>query len=293
MKQQLIGQGTNNATATGGTLVDTDISIDTSRPAVSMSRRDLIRGLASGSVVALTASGCAENPATGRSQLLLISDGQLAQLAASSWTRLKQQEKVSRNPRLNNQLRRVGQRIAAVSGLSGQNWEFVVFESEQVNAFVMPGGKVGFYSGIMELMSNDDQVAVVMGHEVGHVKAKHAAERFSQTTLANIGLQATAIALEANDVRAAQEIAAVLGVGIQFGVLLPYSRKHELEADYLGVKYMHEARYNGVEAINFWNKMIKQSSGRGRPPELLSTHPSPETRVPQMRQQLLNMGYRV
>lgn len=277
----------------GGQIIESDITLDTSRPPVTMSRRALIRGLACGSVVAFAATGCAENPATGRSQLLLISEGQLAQLAATSWAQMKKQEKVSNDPKLNNQLRRVGQRIAAVSGLSGQNWEYTVFESDELNAFVLPGGKVGFYTGIMKIMSNDDQVAVVMGHETGHVTGRHAAERFSQTTLANVGLQATAIALEANDVRASQEIAAVLGMGLQFGVLLPYSRKHELEADYLGVRYMHQAGYNGVEALNFWNKMASKNSDKARPPEFLSTHPAPETRISQIRQQLLNMGYKV
>ena len=281
----------SDTTANGQQIVEANITLDTSNPPVVMSRRDLVRGLATGAVVAFAGSGCAENPATGRSQLILISDGQLAQLAASSWTQIKRQERVSRDPRKNAQVQRVGRRIASAAGMSNLNWEFTVFESDELNAFVLPGGKVGFYSGIMDIMSNDDQVAVVMGHEAGHVAARHAAERFSQSTLANIGLQATAIALEANDVRASQEIAAVLGLGLQFGVLLPYSRVHEHEADALGVRYMHRAGYNGIETINFWNKMISRNSGRSRPPEYLSTHPAPENRMAQMRQQLRNLGY--
>lgn len=266
--------------------VDTNIVLDTSQPVV-MSRRQLVAGLAAGSVVAI--SGCTTNPETGRSQLILVSEQQLAQLAAGSWRQLRQQEKVSRNPQSNAQVQRVGRRLAPAAGLDVNRMEFAVFDSEEKNAFVLPGGKVGFYEGILDIMDNDDQVAVVMGHEMGHVTGKHAAERFSQTIVAEVGLQAAAIALENNDVRASREIGAVLGLGVMFGLILPYSRKHELEADNLGIRYMQKAGYNPTQAVPFWQKMAGES--KSRPPEFLSTHPDPATRIEAIRQQLRNMGY--
>lgn len=270
------------------TTIPANISLDT-KNTVTMSRRDIVRGLAAGTVVAFAATGCTENPATGRSQFILVSDGQLAQLAASSWTQLKRKERISNNPAHNARLTRVGRKIANTAGLGSYNWEYVVFDNDAINAFVMPGGKVGFYSGIMNLFENDDQLAVVMGHETGHVVGRHAAERYSQSIAADVGLTASAIALEASDVQYSREIAAVLGIGVTLGVILPYSRRHELEADRLGINYMHKAGYNPRQAIPFWEKMA--AKGGSRPPEFLSTHPDPTTRINAIRQQLLNLGY--
>jgi predicted Zn-dependent protease len=268
--------------------IPSQIRLDTSRT-IPMDRRELIKGLAAGSIVAFT--GCTENKELGRSQLILISDGQLAQLSASSWDQLKQKERRSNNGRYNSQLQRIGPRIATAAGLGSATWEYAVFENDDINAFVLPGGKVGFYSGIMKLFDNDDQAAVVMGHETGHVVARHAAERFSQSMLADVGVSAVAIALQANDVRSSQEIAAILGAGVTFGVILPYSRRHESEADTLGIRYMHGAGFDPTQAIPFWEKMAARSGSRQ--PEFMSTHPDPQTRLAAIKQQLRNMGYSV
>ena len=268
--------------------VPANIKVDTSRQ-VTLSRRQLICGLASGAVVAI--AGCTENVALGRSQFILVSDEQLSQLAASSWAQLKQKEKVSKSKSYNAQLSRVGSRIASASGLNGQSWEYTVFEGDEVNAFVLPGGKVGFYSGIMKLFDNDDQCAVVMGHETGHVIGRHAAERYSQSVAADVGLTAVGAALQSGDVRYSQEIAAVLGMGVTFGVILPYSRRDELEADSLGINMMRSAGYNPVQAVPFWEKMAAKSGPRQ--PEFLSTHPDPQTRIAAIKQQLISMGYKV
>ena len=268
--------------------VAANIRIDTSRQ-VSLSRRELICGLASGAVVAL--AGCTENAALGRSQLILVSDSQLSELSATSWTQLRQTEKVSSNKSYNAQLARVGPRIAAASGLPRQNWEYTVFESDQINAFVLPGGKVGFYTGIMKLFDNDDQCAVVMGHETGHVVGRHSAERYSQSVAANLGLSAVSAALQAGDAGASQQIAAVLGMGVTYGVILPYSRRDEFEADALGIQMMQRAGYNPVQAIPFWQKMA--AKGGARQPAFLSTHPDPQTRIAAIKQQLIGMGYKV
>lgn len=196
---------------------------------IVISRRKLVQGLAAGSIVAV--AGCARNQAIGRDQLLLVSEGQIAQMAASSWTQLKRQTKISKDRTLNRRLNTVGNRIVQTAGLQNQPWEFTVFDDDQANAFVLPGGKVGFYKGIFKRMKNDHHLATVMGHEVGHVTGKHAAERYSQQVAAGVVTTAAAVALEAGDVRGGAQIAGILGLGVQFGILLPYSRRHELEAD--------------------------------------------------------------
>ncbi len=257
---------------------------------VTMSRRALIRGLAAGTVVPMAASGCATNPETGRSQFMLVSQGQLAKLSASAWSDVKEETPVSIDPRLNGQLRRVGQRIARGANRQNENWEYAVFDTDEKNAFVMPGGKVGFYRGIMEFTENDDQIAAIMGHETGHVTARHAAERYSQQMAAGVGLQVANVALSQSDRRYKGEIAAILGAGIQFGIILPFSRKHELEADKLGVDYMHRAGYDVRQSVRLWERMGAEGGGR-RPPELLSTHPSPQTRVRELDAYIRQRGY--
>jgi len=258
------------------------------QPPLELTRRQLVSGLAAGTIVAL--SGCVQNPALGRQQLILVSEGQLAQLSVSAWNQVKKKEKISRNKTLNRRVRTVGSRIVSAAGLGGQNWEYVVFDSKQANAFVMPGGKVGVFSGIMKRMENDDQLATVLGHEVGHVTARHSAERYSQQLAAGVGMTAAAAALEAGDVRGARDIAAILGAGVTFGVLLPYSRRHELEADRLGLTYMARANYDPRQSVRFWQNMTANRKG-APPPELMSTHPSDATRIAALRQQLAAMGY--
>lgn len=257
---------------------------------IEMTRRELVRGLAAGTVVAMTGpalSGCRQNPALGRDQLLFVSDGQLAALAAGTWRKAVAATPRSRDPRVP----RVGERIVEAArtrfphrGLGDHDWEFVVFDDDQVNAWVLPGGKVGFYTGILDIMENEDQVATVMGHEVGHVVGRHAAERFSQRLLAQGALIGVGVALSQADTGYADEIAAVLGAGVTFGVLLPYSRKHEYEADRLGIDFMMGGGYAPREALRFWDSMARRSDGKGF--EFMSTHPSDANRIAAMRQHL-------
>ena len=186
---------------------------------------------------------------------------------------------------------RVGRRIVDAArtqfpgrGLGDHDWEFAVFDDDQVNAWVLPGGKVGFYSGILDIMENEDQVATVMGHEVGHVVGRHAAERYSQQVLAQSVVAVAGAALSQSDTRHAGEIAAVLGAGVTFGVLLPYSRKHEYEADRLGIDFMIGGGFAPREALRFWDSMSRRSDGKGV--EFMSTHPSDENRIAAMRSHL-------
>lgn len=248
---------------------------------VVMSRREIIRGLAAGSVVIIPA-GCAYNEELGRSQLLFVSQGQMAQLAASAWTDLKKQEKITNDSRYTSRVNRVAPRIIQAAGENPAAWEAQVFASDQLNAFALPGGKIGIYTGILDIMDNDAQIATVLGHEVAHVKFNHSGERYSQSTLAAAGLTVAQAAASSSQYQ--NEILGVLGAGATLGVILPFSRKHELEADRFGVRYMHRAGYDPNEAIRFWEKMAAKKSGA--PPEILSTHPSDATRIAQLKREI-------
>ena len=261
------------------------------REPIELNRRQLVKGLAAGYIVAL--SGCVENQALGRQQLLLVSEAQMTQLSASAWSQIRQQQKVSTDKTLNTRLKTVGPRLVNAAGLQNQPWEYTVFQGKEANAFVLPGGKVGFYEGIFKRMENDDQLATVLGHEIAHVAARHSAERYSQQMAAGVGMQAAQVALQSGDVSGAGTIAAVLGAGLQFGVLLPYSRTHELEADRLGVIYMAKAGYDPRQSLRFWQNMTAQRNGSAPPPELMSTHPSDTTRISALQTQLRSMGYQV
>tara|TARA_R110002110_G_scaffold406951_2_gene627461 strand:+ start:7243 stop:8055 length:813 start_codon:yes stop_codon:yes gene_type:complete len=261
------------------------------RKPVELSRRQIIKGLAAGYIVAV--SGCVENQMLGRQQLMLVSDSQIVQLSAATWTQIRKEKKVSTNRTLNRRLGTVGPRIVQAAGLQNRNWEYTVFKGDEANAFVLPDGKVGFYEGIFKRADNDDQLATVMGHETGHVAARHSAERYSQQMAAGVGMQAAQVALQAGDVSGASAIASVLGAGLQFGILLPYSRQHELEADRLGVNYMAQAGYDPRQSLRFWKNMSAQQGRNAPPPEFMSTHPSDATRMAALQQQLRAMGYQV
>lgn len=257
-----------------------------------MERRDMVRLLASGSL-ALFVANCSANPETGRSQLVLVDEGSLAKMSLDAWAEQKAKTPVSRDPALNARLTRVGQKIAEAAGRQNQPWEFVVFDTPEKNAFVLPGNKVGFYKGLMELATNDDQIAVVLGHEVAHVTNRHAAERFSQGTLAQVGLVGANVLASSrisNDQTAQLAVAAV-GIGLQYGLLMPYSRLQETEADLVGLDYMHRAGYRTPEAINFWQAMGQQ--GGARPPAFLSTHPDPLQRIEAIKRHINTRGYAV
>lgn len=255
------------------------------REVVVMSRRDIVRGLAAGTVVVL-APGCAYNEELGRSQLLMVSSGQMAQLASGAWSDLKRQEKLTSDPRYVNRMNRVAPKIISAARGDPSQWEVQVFQSDQLNAFALPGGKIGFYTGILDIMENDDQIAAVMGHEVAHVNFNHSGERYSQSSLAQAGLTVTQVAVSGSQYR--NQIMGVLGAGATLGVILPFSRKHELEADRFGLRYMHRAGYNPNEAVRFWEQMSAKK--QGSPPEILSTHPSDATRIAQLKREISLLG---
>lgn len=245
------------------------------------SRRSLLAALASGGLIV----ACSENPETGRAQFAVVSDEQLSGMADQAWADLAAQAPVARDPALQARLNRVGRKIAAVSGREGVDWEFVVFDRPEVNAFVLPNGKVGAFRGLMELAADDDELAAVLGHEVGHVLARHPAERVSQELAVQLGVAAVQLVLSQGDyAQHAGDIAAVLGMGATYGVILPYSRSHELEADRLGVTLMTRAGFDPAGALRFFERMARQAANRPQPPEVLSTHPADETRLAALRE---------
>lgn len=227
--------------------------------------------------------GCSYNETLGRNQLLFVSQGQMAQLASSAWTDLKQAEPLSTDPRYTSRVNRVAPKIIRAAGGNPAEWEVQVFQSDQLNAFALPGGKIGIYTGILDLMENDDQIAAVMGHEVAHVNFNHSGERYSQTAATQTGLSIGGAVLGGSQVGSTAMQA--LGLGAQVGVILPFSRKHELEADKFGVRYMHRAGYDAYEAVRFWEKMAAAKSGGG-PPVILSTHPQDATRIAELKKEI-------
>ncbi|MEM6857230.1 MAG: M48 family metallopeptidase [Pseudomonadota bacterium] len=267
------------------------------RPTVTMSRRELVSGLAAGTVVAFSGaglSGCTTNEALGRRQLILVSDAELEAMSASAWSEALRTQKQVSNPASRRRIAAIGDRIVRAAdarnpgaNLTAKNWDYAVFEDDTVNAWVMPGGRVAFHSALLDVTQNDDQVATVMGHEVGHVVGRHAAERASQQMAAQGGMALANVALADNENR--NLIAGVLGAGVNLGVILPYSRQHEYEADRLGTDYMVGADYRANEAIRFWDGMTQRNTRQSS--AFMSTHPSDESRIATLRSYIGSQGY--
>lgn len=245
-------------------------------------------------------ASCATNAETGRSQFIALapSEEALAQAAAQSWTDVKRQTPTSNDPRYTGRLRNIGGRISQGAGQADRQWDYAVFDEDTKNAFVLPGNRVGFYKGMMDFAETDDQIAAIMGHEVGHVTGRHAQERYSQMMLGQMAIAGGTILAGSqlskrcrqetsrdayNDCmrsagRNTQYLQAALGMGFQLGVVLPYGRRQELESDQLGAKYMAKAGYDPYQSVRLWEKMGAESTG-SRGPEFLSTHPTPERRA--------------
>lgn len=223
---------------------------------------------------------CTTTPETNRKALSLVPEQQMVQMGAQSYQEISSNEKVSTDPYLNELVTRVGTRIANASQMK-MDWEFKVFaEPDTINAFCLPGGKIGVYTGILPVAQNEAGLAAILGHEVAHATAHHSTERVSQALLLNLGLGLAEINLNNSKYRGL--ILAALGVGAQVGVLLPYSRMHESEADEIGLTYMARAGYDPSEAAALWVRMGEAEKG-ARPPVFLSTHPRSQDRAEELR----------
>ncbi|MEL7043279.1 MAG: M48 family metallopeptidase [Pseudomonadota bacterium] len=285
-------------------MIETGDRIDAPRdfletaPRMRLSRRAMIRGLACGTIVPIV-TGCSTNPVTGEQQLILpgFDNASLAAMSSSAWDEMKRQTPQTSDRRLRNRVSTTWDKTARGRSSALKNkynqdtayvpseWEVAVFDTDDINAFVMPGQQVGVFRGITELTENDDQLASILGHEAGHIDGRHSAARASAQVTAQVAMVAGQVAIAQSDELSqyGNTLAALGGAAIQFGVLLPYSRNHELQADKLGVDYMYAAGYDVTQAPRLWELMDKKSAGN-RPPEFMSTHPDPGRR----RNELIN-----
>jgi predicted Zn-dependent protease len=238
--------------------------------------------------------GCETNPYTGRSQFLMTSVEEEMQMGAQAYSQVKDDPKMkqSQDPREIEPVKRVTSRIIEAARRSKYaemakqfQWEVTVIKDDKtMNAFALPGGKIAVYTGIFPVAKTEAGLAAVLGHEVTHALARHGAERMSQGQATNIGVQVLGAAAGVGTGSAAlgQATMAALGAGAQVGVLLPFSRKHESEADYIGILLAADAGYDPRESVHLWERM-EQLSGGGGPSEFLSTHPGHETRIEQLK----------
>jgi predicted Zn-dependent protease len=238
-------------------------------------------------------AACSTVPLTNRKQFIAIPSSEMLSLSNQNYNAVLGQSTLSTNASYQQAVNRVGKRISAAVEeylgqigrkelINGYEWEFNVIKDESLNAWCMPGGKIVFYEGIMPVCENDNGIAVVMSHEVAHAVAKHSNERLSQEMALQMGGMALSQALKEKEEQTRNLALAAFGVGSQLGVILPYSRSHETEADELGLYFMAMAGYDPSGAPVFWERM--QSAGQGGVPEFLSTHPNPENRIQHLKQ---------
>lgn len=301
MKQDLI---TEEMIETGPR-IDAPADFLENAPRIKMSRRGIIKGLACGSIVPLI-SGCSTNPVTGESQLIVpgFDNASLANMSKAAWAEMKTKTPQTGDTRLRNRVLSVWDKTARgrsdalrdVYNVQAQynpaEWEVAVFDTDDVNAFVMPGQQVGVFRGITELTENDDQLASILGHEAGHIDGRHSAARASAQVAAQAAMVVGQVAIAQSDElrQYGNTIVALGGAALQFGILLPYSRNHELQADKLGVDYMYKAGYDVRQAPRLWELMDKRSAGQ-RPPEFMSTHPDPGRRAQELINHINARGY--
>ena len=227
-------------------------------------------------------AGCATAPYTGRRQLMLGSEGRETSMGLQAFGYLKQRYPACRDPAVNEMVQRVGGRIAAAANRPDYRWEFVVFENpREANAFCLPGGKVGIFTGILKYTRDEAGLATVMAHEAAHALARHAGERMSQSTLAQMGSLGLGLGLGGVNPVAGQAIMQGYGLGAQMGILLPYSRAQEHEADRIGMILLAKAGYDPAAALDFWKRMLAKERGPNLP-QFLSSHPKDENRIREM-----------
>ncbi len=224
-------------------------------------------------------SGCATSP-TGRSQLLMMSSGEMDKMGMQSFDTLKKKMPIEQSPKINAYVRCVA---TAITNEVGGDWEIVVFKDPSANAFALPGRKIGVHTGLLTVAQNQDQLAAVLGHEVAHVLANHSNERVSQQTVVNQGLSITQAVLNPQS-ELGQTGMGLLGIGTQYGILMPYSRAHESEADIYGLDLMAKAGFDPRESVTLWVNMSK--AGGQASPEFMSTHPAHDTRISDLQKQM-------
>ncbi len=233
-----------------------------------------------------TLLSCATSP-EGRKQLQLLPDSQVDAMGVQSFEQLKQQTPITEDKNIQQYVLCVANKIIpqVAQNPDPKQWEVVVFEDDQANAFALPGYKIGVYTGLLKYAKNQDQLAAVMGHEVAHVIAKHGNERVSNQLATEAGLSIATVLLGGTQDENSTLILAGLGLGAQYGIILPFSRSHESEADLIGLDLMAKAGFDPAESVTLWQNM---SQAGNSPPEFMSTHPSSDTRIKQLRERIPN-----
>jgi predicted Zn-dependent protease len=243
------------------------------------------RWIAATAVVAALAA-CAVSP-TGRKQFIFFNDGEVSKMGASAYDDLKQKQKLSTDQQVNQYVSCVAKAILkTLPENGGEGWEINVFQDDTPNAFALPGRKIGVHSGILKVAKNQDQLATVIGHEIGHVLARHSAERLSSEFAAQGALAVAGIIAATSDSPEKGLALGALGAGITYGVLMPFSRTQESEADSIGLDLMAKAGFNPNESVVLWENMA--AAKNSSPPEFLSTHPSDQTRMAALNRQIPN-----
>ena len=239
-------------------------------------------------LITLILYACSTTPVSNRSTLILIPKVHEISLGKQSYNQILKKEKESEDSQLNEVVRRVGQRIIAVSHMPKLDWEIKLIESAQKNAFALPGGKIAIYTGILTVAKNEAGLATVMSHEIAHVIARHGAQRMTRQMLLQGAMIGAGLSMKNRTQR--NLVLTALGVGVLYGFTLPFSRSHESEADQIGLIYMAKAGYNPNEAIKFWQRFSKVKDQKG-PPEWASTHPADKTRMRGLRGYLSRAKY--
>jgi predicted Zn-dependent protease len=230
------------------------------------------------------AAGCATAPYTGRHQLLLTSESSEMAMGFQAFQAMKRQYPPCRDLAVNALVQQVGSRIAAAAHRPDFRWEFAVFQNDrEANAFCLPGGKVGVFTGLLKYTRDETGLATVIAHEAAHALARHAGERLSQSLLAQVGSLGLGLGLGGANPYAGQAIAQGVDLGAQMGIMLPYSRKQELEADKIGLILLAKAGYDPAAALDFWQRLLDQEKRGPEMPQFLSTHPKDENRIAEMR----------
>jgi len=240
-------------------------------------------------VAAMVVLACATSP-TGRTQLLLMDRVQMADMGKAAFVKMQGEVPKSNDAAATAYVRCVANAIVSIltptdlRGLPVSQWEVELFADESANAFALPGGKIGVHTGLLEVAATPDQLATVLGHEVGHVLAQHGNARVSNSQLAQTGMSLASVFI-GTETAAQQQLMGLLGMGVEYGVLMPYGRADESEADIIGLKLMARAGFDPRQSIPLWQNMARASAGQA-PPEFMSTHPSHATRITELQAQM-------
>jgi predicted Zn-dependent protease len=249
-----------------------------------ISRRAFLQGVATATAT-LPLASC-DQVDVGWLARTLVPPETEAELGHQAFRQIMSQTPVAQDPGLHEYVTRIGERIVQASDSPYPDWQFVVFEGDQANAFALPGGRVGVFTGMLQVAANEDQLATVLGHEIGHVNARHGAERIVTEHFIALALRLAATLLALGDAQIPPDLLVALGAtAADLGIVRPFSRTQELEADALGLEYMAKAGYDPTEAIAFWRRM-QQLAGNGGPPLFLATHPSNAQRIEELLEQL-------